>query len=141
MEMIGTKAVLGEQTLRQRGDQFGGSFDHCAAAPAEQVDVRTVSGGGVNALTILQGDAGSNALLNEQIQGAVHSGDVDSLGVGAHTVEDLLGSEVLVGMRQCLDDQLTLRGEAESAPAEEVEGVVAVSHCEYLHLRVIAIRL
>lgn len=113
--------------------------DHRATAAADEVDMRTVQWGGVDGLTVLEGDAGGDALLDKQLQRAVNGGDVNRLGTRARLVKDLLGGEVLVGMRQDLDDHLTLGGEAKTTLAERLEGRLTVGHCEYSHLQVIAI--
>ena len=112
MLQIGRELIFFLKLFAKRFNHLVVCVEDVAAAPADQVDVRTVLESGVNHAPIPQVDPAGEPAGDEQVQRTVHGGDIDHIGTVAHLGEDIIGSDMAAGMGQGLDDHFPLRGDA-----------------------------
>jgi len=133
--------VLSAQLLVQRVNQVVVGVKYLAAAAADKMNMLAVLCSGIDYATIPQIDATGQAGGYQQVQRAVDGSDVDGVGAITDLSVDFLCSHVPAGVSQGFNDHLTLRGQAVTALAQGFKKGMAVSHCEFFLLQLLAIIL
>lgn len=112
---VGFKAVFSQDCCLEGGNLVVGSDDCPPANAAHEVYMWSVQRGGVDNLTFLHVSPASQSFLNQQIQGAVHRGNIDCSGPLLDLLVEKFSSLVPFAVRKGFQDHLSLGSDSETA--------------------------
>jgi len=119
---IHREITLGQQTSRERVDEVRGHVHHSPAEMTDHVDVLIV-GGPERRRAMTQVGVAHEAEVLEQLQRAIHGGDVDV----RHGIADLLGGRMAQRANR-VEDLLALVGHAQAARPQPLGQLVMTAH-------------
>jgi hypothetical protein len=135
---VGCKTVRVPQLFFKRLDQALIRFDDQSTAPAGKMQVRPMSGGGVEFAAASDVDTADETFLNQQVERPVDGGDVHGTGLGLDGLIDVLSAEVLAAVCHGLDDHLPLGGETVAALSKALDNGLDMVHGKHLLLQIFA---
>jgi len=128
MVQLSDEAISLFNLLPQWRDQVIIGLYNPATAPADQMAMGTVEGRGIDHPAFPKVGLAHQPQFYQQIERAIDGSDVEGIGTGPNTLEDLLSGDMTPGAGYRLHDHLPLRGEAIPLFTQFLDQCMAMGH-------------